>query len=319
MRRRPLRNVSASVRTRLLNRSREKGEDFQFLLQRYAAERFLHRLGESEHRGRLVLKGAMLLALWGESTYRPTRDLDFTGRGDSRQGNVDSVIRAICSAPVVDDGVVFDAETMGMEPFHEHLEYSGVRAHFWSRVGSARMRVRIDIGFGDAIQPPPIDAHYPTLLEGSPRPWIRAYPPEAVVAEKLHAMVLLGEQNSRYKDFYDIYSIAKYVSFTAERLTRSIITTFERRRTAISADLPLSLTPQFYAEPDRAAQWRAYLIRNSLPGAPDDFRVVGDIIQAFLVGPWLALERGSAISGAWATGGPWEPRCRESTNDERAG
>ena len=76
MTRRPLRNVSASVRTRLLNRSREKDEDFQFLLQRYAAERFLHRLGESEHRSRLVLKGAMLLALWGESTYRPTRDLD---------------------------------------------------------------------------------------------------------------------------------------------------------------------------------------------------------------------------------------------------
>ena len=145
MTRRPLRNVSASVRTRLLNRSREKDEDFQFLLQRYAAERFLHRLGESEHRSGLVLKGAMLLALWGESTYRPTRDLDFTGHGDSRQGTVRSAIRAICSVPVVDDGIVFDAETMSMEPFHEHAEYSGVRARFWSRVGSARIQVRIDI------------------------------------------------------------------------------------------------------------------------------------------------------------------------------
>ena len=306
MRRRPLRDVSASVRTRLLNRSREKGEDFQFLLQRYAAERFLHRLGESDHRRRLVLKGAMLLALWGESTYRPTRDLDFTGYGDSRQGSVDSVIRAICSAPVVDDGVVFDADTMSVERFHEHVEYSGVRVHFWSRVGSARIRMHIDIGFGDAIQPSPIDAHYPTLLEGSPRPWIRAYPPEAVVAEKLHAMVLLGEQNSRYKDFYDIYSIAKYVSFTAETLTRSISTTFDRRHTAISADLPRSLTPPFYAEPDRADQWRAYLIRSSLPGAPDDFGTVGDVIQAFLVGPWRGLAQGSTMTGAWSAGGPWK-------------
>ena len=219
MTRRPLRNVSASVRTRLLNRSRKKDEDFQFLLQRYAAERFLHRLGESEHRSRLVLKGAMLLALWGESTYRPTRDLDFTGHGDSRQGSVRCAIHAICSVPVVDDGIVFDAETMSMEPFHAHAEHSGVRARFWSRVGSARIQVRIDIGFGDAIQPPPIDARYPTLLEGSPQPWIRAYPPEAVVAEKLHAMVVLGDQNSRYKDFYDLYSIAKYVSATS-RLVR---------------------------------------------------------------------------------------------------
>ena len=137
---------------------------------------------------------------------RPLRDVAASVRTrlDSRQGSVDSVIRAICSTPVVDDGVVFDADTMSVERFHEHVEYSGVRIHFWSRVGSARIRMHIDIGFGDAIQPPPIDAHYPTLLEGSPRPWIRAYPPEPVVAEKLHAMVLLGEQNSRYKDFYDI-------------------------------------------------------------------------------------------------------------------
>ena len=184
MTRRPLRNVSASVRTRLLNRSREKDEDFQFLLQRYAAERFLHRLGESEHRSRLVLKGAMLLALWGESTYRPTRDLDFTGRGDSRQGSVRCAIRAICSVPVVDDGIVFDAET--------------------------------------------------------------------------------------------IYSIARHVSFTGERLAGSISTTFDRRHTAISPDLPQSLTPQFYAEPARADQWRAYLIRSSLPGVPDDFRTCWD-------------------------------------------
>ena len=69
----------------------------------------------------------------------------------------------------------------------------GFAPRLWSRVGSARIQVRIDIGFGDAIQPPPIDARYPTLLEGSPQPWIRAYPPEAVVAEKLHAMVLLGD------------------------------------------------------------------------------------------------------------------------------
>ena len=307
MTRKPLRNVAASVRTRLLNRSREKDEDFQFLLQRYAAERFLHRLGESEHRSRLVLKGAMLLAVWGESTYRPTRDIDFTGYGDSRQASVRSAIRGICSVPVADDGIIFDAESLSIEPFREHAQYSGVRARFWSRVGSARIQVRIDIGFGNAIQPPPTDARYPTLLEGSPQPWIRAYPPEAVVAEKLHAMVTLGEQNSRYKDFYDLYTIAKYISFAGERLARSIGTTFDRRHTAISPGLPLSLTPQFYAETARAEQWHAYLIRNSLPGAPNDFGLVGDVIQAFLVVPWRQLAQGSGLSGMWTDGGPWRP------------
>jgi len=75
MTRRPITNVAASVRDRLLNRSRQTDEDFQFLLQRYAAERLLYRLRQSAHRGRFVLKGAMLFALWGGSVYRPTRDL----------------------------------------------------------------------------------------------------------------------------------------------------------------------------------------------------------------------------------------------------
>ena len=307
MTRRPLRNVAASVRTKLLNRARANDEDFQFLLQRYAAERFLHRLGVSEYRSHLVLKGAMLLALWGESTYRPTRDLDFTAYGDSRQSGVRSAIRAICAVPVVDDGIVFDVETLRMEPIREDAEYSAVRSHFWSKIGSARLQVRIDIGFGNAIEPPPTDTRYPTLLEGSPQPWIRAYPPEAVVAEKLHAMVSMGEQTSRYKDFYDLYTIGKYVSFTGGRISQSIGATFDRRRTVISFDLPPSLTPQFYAYPARSGQWRAYLVRNSLPGVPDDFGVVGDFIQSFLVAPWRALARHSGFSGVWMNGGPWKP------------
>ena len=312
MTRRPLSNVAASVRTRLLSRTRAKDEDYQFLLQRYAAERFLHRLGESEYRSRLVLKGAMLLVLWGESTYRPTRDLDFTEYGNSRQSSVRSAIRAICAVPVVDDGIVFDVETLSIEPFRDDVEHSTVRARFWSRVGSARIQVRIDIGFGDAIQPPPSDTRYPTLLEGSPQPWIRAYPPEAVVAEKLHAMVSLGEQNSRYKDFYDVFTIAKYVSFTGERLSQSIRATFDRRRTVISPDLPPSLASPFYAETARAEQWRAYLVRNSLPEAPDDFGIVGNVIQSFLVAPWRALAQGSVSTGVWSGGGTWADPATQS-------
>ena len=135
MTRRPLSNVAASVRTRLLSRSRAKDEDYQFLLQRYAAERFLHRLGESEYRSRLVLKGAMLLVLWGESTYRPTRDLDFTGYGNSRQSSVRSAIRAICAVPVVNDGIVFDVETLSIERHSVRtIEHSSVRDRSGPRV-----------------------------------------------------------------------------------------------------------------------------------------------------------------------------------------
>src|SRR5439155_9092656 len=101
------------------------------------------------------------------------------------------------------------------------------------------------IGFGNAIDPPPQLTAYPTLLD-DPAPRIQAYPVEAVVAEKFHAMVLLGERNSRYKDFYDLHVIAKQFPFDGARLAKSIAATFSRRRTSIAAAQPASLTPGFY-------------------------------------------------------------------------
>ena len=200
--RRP-RNVAASVRDRLLDRSRKTREDFQFLLQRYASERFLHRLGESARRDRYILKGAMLFALWGGAAYRATRDLDFAGYGSSEASGVLAAMREVCAVPVAEDGLVFDAGTLTAEPIRGDAEYHGLRVQFEAMLGVARIPMQVDIGFGNAIEPPATEADYPTLLD-MPTPRIRAYPQEAVVAEKLHAMVVLGERNSRYKDFYDL-------------------------------------------------------------------------------------------------------------------
>ena len=297
-------NVGASVRARLMNRSRETGEDFHFLLQRYAAERFLYRLGESQHREHYVLKGAMLLALWGESVYRPTRDLDFTGYGSSLADDVRSTIRDICKTPVSNDGVVFDSSDIEVESIREHEEYGGLHARFNATLSGAQIQMRIDIGFGNAIQPPPTDADYPTLLD-APCPQIRVYPREAVVAEKLHAMVVFAERNSRYKDFYDLHALTQHFSFEGEHLVRAVDATFEKRRTAISQALPVALTPRFYDDADRAEQWRTYLDRNDLPGIPSDFGIVGERLLSFLREPWDAMAHESEFTGSWSAGGPW--------------
>ena len=76
-------NLPASVRQRLLNLARERGEDFNFTLTRYANERLLYRLASSPYRDQFVLKGAALFQVWSESLYRPTRDVDLLGFGDS--------------------------------------------------------------------------------------------------------------------------------------------------------------------------------------------------------------------------------------------
>ncbi len=311
---RPPRNLAASIHRRLLNGARERGEDPQFILQRYAAERFLYRLGESQHREQLVLKGAMLFALWGGLAYRPTRDLDFTGYGSDEIENVLDRIRDICSVAAPDDGMFFDATTLRANPIREEAEYGGVRIVFEARLGNAQVRMQVDVGFGNAIEPRATDAKYPTLLDG-PAPHIRAYPHEAVVAEKLHAMVVLGERNSRFKDFYDLHVLARQFPFDGATLAGSIAATFERRRTTIDAALPTALAPRFYADGNRTEQWRAYLTRNALPGAMRDFGGIGEQLQAFLGPPWTALVARTLFSGVWRPAGPWLP---QATSEEPA-
>ena len=209
---RQLTNISASVRDRLLHRARESGEDFQLVLQRYAAERFLYRLGNSDFRGQFVLKGAMLFSLWGGSMYRATKDLDFTGYGPDDTTWLMETIRTICIIPCPPDGIEFMPESTKAEPIRDESEYHGFRVRLQARLGNAVIPLQVDVGFGNAIVPGAEDTDYPVLLNGL-KPNIRAYPREAVVAEKVHTTVVLGSVNSRMKDFYDLYVRANQFSF----------------------------------------------------------------------------------------------------------
>ena len=292
-----------SIRRRLRNELRARGEDVTLGLQRYAVERFLYRLGRSRYRERFILKGATLFAIWG-TVYRPTRDIDFTGYGSPEQADVIRDFSEICSTRDDADQLVFDTDSITAEPIRDGSEYDGLRVRIRARLGESDIALQVDVGFGNAIVPGPEETEYRTIL-GDPPPRILAYPRESVVAEKLNAMVLLGERNSRYKDFYDLYVLAMRFSFTGERLARAVAATFARRRTPIDAAIPADLTPRFYADDARAAKWRAYLTRNVLPGAPTDFVSVGDMLQSFLRPVWDALAHGEAFALQWSRSGPW--------------
>ena len=298
------RNLPLSILARLRARSLESGEDVAFLQRRYAAERFLYRLGESVHRDRFVLKGAMLFAIWGGPAYRPTRDLDFTGYGASDVEAVLGRIREVCSLTVADDGLVFDMSTLGNEPIREDDGYGGFRVTFIGRMGSARIPMQVDIGFGNAIHPPAKVVEYPALLD-APAPRILAYPQEAVVAEKLNAMVVNGERNSRYKDFYDLHALSGQFGFDGRQLAASIAATFERRRTPIGGPRPAALATPFYADAGRGDQWRAYIRTRKLPGAPESFDLIGERLLAFLAPVWDGLVTGDGLVTRWRPGGPW--------------
>jgi hypothetical protein len=272
-------------------------------LPRYAVERFLYRLGRSRHRERFVLKGATLFAIWG-TAYRPTRDVDFNGYGSPDPQDVIGAFREICETPDEVDSLVFDTATITAEPIRDGSEYDGLRIRIRAHLGESDIRIQVDVGFGNAIVPGPEEQEYRTML-GDPPPRILAYPPESVVAEKLHAMVTLGERNSRYKDFYDLHAIAGAFRFDRSTLVRAVRATFDRRATPVERALPAALASPFYSDESRAGQWRAYVNRSTLTEAPPDFAQVGERLGAFLQPVWADLYSSGAQAGDWPPGGPW--------------
>jgi predicted nucleotidyltransferase component of viral defense system len=278
-------NSAASIRARLLNVSKQSGEDFQAILTRYAIERFLYRLGASEQRDAFILKGAMLFVAWQGNLHRPTKDLDLLGFGSASVQDVARRIREIARMPG-DDGIVFEPDSIVTEIIKEDAEYEGVRAKLVATLERARIRMQIDVGFGDAVQLEARTSEFPTVLKLIEPPILRMYPPEVVIAEKLHAMVVLDIRNSRMKDFFDIWYLARTQSFDLPLLRGAIEATFERRGTSVPIEIPFALTEGFLLDETKRQQWRGFLQRLQLEADTPDLMAVGTRIVEF-VGPLL--------------------------------
>ena len=216
----PVANVPASVRQRLLNLATERKKDFGLILTRYGLERFLYRLSVSPHRDAFVLKGALLLQLWTAEIYRPTRDLDLLARGPS-DINFRKVFSEVCSQNVEDDGLTFLPDTIRVERIRDEETYEGVRIRVEARLGDVRIPLQIDVGLGDTIVPSSEKLEYPTLLK-FPAPKLHVYSKESVVAEKFEAMVKFGVANSRMKDFYDLWLLAQRFEFESGTLAAAV-------------------------------------------------------------------------------------------------
>ena len=297
-------NLAASVAARLLNRAKQAGDDYQTLLTSYCLERFLYRLGASDCRDRFVLKGAMLLRLWSERPYRATRDLDLLRQGDGASDAIRDDLRAIVVTPAPPDAVEFDGERIDLEAIRAEEEYVGTRAALPVRCGKARLVLQVDMGLGDAVWPAPRACVYPALLD-FPAPELLAYPREAVVAEKLEAMVVLGDRNSRIKDFFDLHYLAGRFEFDRATLAEAVWRTFTRRRTPIPEEAPIALTREYWKNPSRPTQVRAFARRARI-AVPDDFADdCARVLDAFLSPVLEDLRRGARSAGTWPPGGPW--------------
>ena len=260
-------NLGASIRARLLNKAKTDGVDFNQILVRFALERFLYRISQSAHSEFYVLKGALLFTLWYDMPHRATRDADFLGFGASDLESIRNAFREIASI-AVSDGIRFDPDSVTVEEIRKESGYAGVRVLIGALLDGARCKTQVDIGFGDAVTPGPIQADYPTLIDDLPAPKLHTYPIYTVVAEKFHAIALLGMANSRLKDYFDLYVIFSRENLNTKTLAQAINATFTRRGMDVPKELPLGLTDEYATEKSRQSIWAAFLRKNDLAIIP---------------------------------------------------
>jgi predicted nucleotidyltransferase component of viral defense system len=294
--------MAASVRARLAQPAARHGYDFQQVLTSFAIERLLFRLSVSAHASSFVLKGATLFTLWEGFPHRQTRDLDLLGFGENSIERLADVFREVCTMPVADDGLVFGK--ISGELIRGLQEYGGIRLHVSAALERAVIPLGVDIGFGDQVTPPAKEVEFPTLLD-FPKPKLRAYPVETVVAEKFEAMVRLDMANSRMKDFYDLSYLARTRSFDGDRLCAALRATFARRSTMLPRSLPVALTKEFAANPTKLTQWRAFCRKDTRTKAEVPLGEVVGFIGDFLLPPLQALAAQSPFGLSWRPGGPW--------------
>ena len=299
------RNLAASVAARLRDRSHELGEDHQYLLMRYGLERLMYRLSQSRYAQLFIVKGAMMFLVWTGSPYRPTKDLDLLAVESASMERLAEIMRELCAVKVVDDALVFLPNSIEAEAIREDVAYQGVRVKLEARLGRIRIPLQVDIGFGDALAPKPQTGEFPALLD-FPAPRLVMYARETSIAEKFEAMVRLDLENSRMKDFYDIWVLSREFEFEGAAVGAAIRATFKRRRTKLVA-APLALTDEFAANPMKVQQWQAFVRRGRLKLVEANLTTVIESVRAFLMPVVTATAKGGKFMSHWPKGGPWQP------------
>jgi hypothetical protein len=235
---------------------------------------------------------------------RFTKDIDLLGYGTNDVEPIVQVFREICRQTVTEDGVTYDPDRITGERTQLGAQYQGIRLRIIGSLGRAVIPIQIDIGFGDPPLPLETETDYPTILGGLPAPVLDVYSHEAVIAEKAHAMVILGYLNSRMKDFYDIWLLAHEKDFEGMVLQQALRSTFAARKTPLPLEPPIALTGEFVSSHQQ--QGRAFV--GSFEGGADEHKDLDDVIRlirSFIVPPLNAAARGTPFRATWQAGNQW--------------
>ena len=249
-------NKVASIKSRLKSLAQAQGRSYQNLLQTYALERTIYRLSISPYCQQFTLKGGVFLYGLFEGDFpRSTADIDLLGQKVSNDiENLSTIFLTIFSISC-DDGLNFALDTFNIHPITILKTYPGARLTITAFLDRTKILVTIDVGFGDQIVPEQVQMDFPVLLD-DPTPTIYGYSKESVIAEKLEIIISLGNLNSRYKDFFDIFVLAHTFSFSGELLQKAILQTFTQRDTAFQS--LSAFEDSFVNDPIHQRRWKVF-------------------------------------------------------------
>jgi len=249
---------SASIRAKLLNLSRYNQLDFQNIITRYFHECLLDKLSRSKWSDSFLLKGGNFIYSQYGFMSRPTTDLDFLGKNITNDAKeLLEIFKSILKVET-DDYVIFDENTLRTQIINEENEYHGVRITVVVSFDTIKQTIQVDVGFGDVVFPRPVKIDYPRLVNSNHQIRLSAYTIETVIAEKLQAILVLGELNSRMKDFYDIYTFLNHSKVNPKVLKEAITQTFKNRNTPLNLESTV-FTPDFWQDQNRLKMWKAFL------------------------------------------------------------
>jgi predicted nucleotidyltransferase component of viral defense system len=301
----PIKNVAASILARLRHHSQQLERPFAENLQYYAMERFLYRLSKTSYTDKFILKGGLMFYVWELPLRRPTRDIDFRGYVSSSSKTLLKIIRDVIAVSVPEDGIVIDPQSVSIEETQIDADYQGIRVKMTVLLERSRIPLQIDIGFSDDLSSKAETIDYPSMLPNLKTARMKAYPKEAVVAEKFHAMLRHGDLNSRMKDYYDIWLISETFEFESHALQKAIETTFKNRDTELPTERPASLSAEFASANN--TRWNNFLDKMNISTTESaNFANIMEQVWKFLEHPLRASLHNTKSTRKWIPNKGWK-------------
>ncbi len=269
-------NLSATYHQKIFNKAKQQARSFDEILQYYANERFLFRLGKSAYRQKFILNGAMDFILPEAEGAPLSAEITQSANRGYSVGSLVAIVKEMCELSVENDGLDFSPATVHGFTLKEEEEVQGVRILFTCYLGSITTPMQLDFLCSSVVNSDPVDFQFPLMFDALEPANIRALPFEAVIAEKFRSILTYGTSHGRMKDFYDIWYLMHWQQTNYALLKETLTRTLERASIEFPTEIPAVLSMEFAHRQHEA--WYSFVRKNQLKNAPFDFsEVIRDI------------------------------------------